>query len=142
MNEEILLNKNVVDICYQSIQMESKKLEHVIKNVLQFYCKHVLGTKNTYITYFFSSKIQQLQMSFETKPTIYRKLLAEIYLLLAMCKKNIKENNVKVKTIKVSEDDAEKVLLNEINTYRKMHLILGCVSKLYKSKTDLLWRIR
>lgn len=141
MNEDIVLNKNVVEICYESIQLESKKVQCIIKNILQFYCKHILGTKNTYITIFLGTKLQQLEYYYENNIKIYRKLLVELYLILSLCKKKPKQTNIKLKMLKMSEDDVEKVLLNEINTYRKMDLILGCVSKLYKKKADLLWRI-
>lgn len=77
----------------------------------------------------------------ENNIKMYRKLLVELYLMLALCKKNSNQSNIKLKILKMSEDDVEKVLMNEINTYRKMDLILGCVSKLYKKKADLLWRI-
>jgi hypothetical protein len=141
MNEDIILNKNVVDICYESIQLESKKVQCVVKNILQFYSKHILGIKNTYVTIFIGNKLPHLEYYYETNIKIYRKLLVELYLVLSLSKRNTKQTNIKIKKLKMSEDDTEKVLLNEINTYRKMDLILGCVSKLYKTKADLLWRI-
>jgi hypothetical protein len=141
MNEEIILNKNVVEICYESIQLESKKIQIIIKNIMQFYFKHVLGSKNTYVTLFLSTKLEFLEHYQQTNIFIYRKLLVELYLILAFCNKNINSTKCKVKTLKLSEDEAERVLQNEINTYRKMDLILGCVSKLYKTKADILWRI-
>ena len=147
MNDDILLNGNVVDICYHSVQMESKKIENVLKQILQFYCKHVLGTsKNTYVAFFLATKIRLLERasSDSTKLAIYRKLLAEVYLLLGTCKKNndaTKQNEVKIKKLKLSNEDTEKLLLNEINTYRRLDIILGCVTKLFKTKTEILWRV-
>lgn len=147
MNDDILLNGNVVDICYNSVQMESKKIEYVLKHIMQFYCKHVLGTsKNTYVTFFLATKIQLLERASLdcTKLAIFRKLLIEIYLLLGTCKKNSdakKKNEVKIKKLKLSDDDAEKLLLNEINTYCRLDIILGCISKLFKTKTDILWQV-
>lgn len=148
MNDDILLNSNVVDICYHSVQMESKKIENVVKHILQFYCKHVLAaTRNTYITFFVAMKIRLLERAFadsgtnNNKLSVYRKLLTEIYLMLGLCKKNKSGSNVKIKKLKISEEDSEKLLLNEINTYRRIDIILGCVSKLFRTKTEMLWRI-
>lgn len=141
MNEELLLNKNIMDICYETINVEgTKKREQIIVNVIRFYIKHILGTKNIYLVIFLSKKLERLNDT--TDNDIYRKLLVEIYLLIAICNKpNKDEKKIKQKAIKVNESEAESVLLNELNTYRKENVIHSCIKVLQATKADLLWRV-
>lgn len=144
MNDDILLdNKNISEICYETVKIESsKKPIIIVKNIIKFYMKHIMGSKNMYITIFISSKLDQLiSSSYETESSnIYRKLLVEIYLMLATCNKPILDKT-KSKKIKINENDAENVLLNELNTYRKSNVINSCLNILFKNKTDVLWNV-
>lgn len=141
MNEDLILSKNIVDICYETVKLESgKKTDHIITNVIRFYIKHILGSKNIYLTLFLENKLNKLRST--TDSNIYRKVLVEIYILLAICNKPVtREKTQKLKTIKIKEDEAENVLMNELNTYRKENVIQSCIKVLLNTKGDILWKI-
>jgi hypothetical protein len=138
MNDDIILNNNIVTICYETITIAStKKVKQIVKQILQFYCKYILGSKNTYVTTFLSRKLQNLQEVVDNN--IYRKLLVEIYVFLSICNKPVRSNGKQTKKVKLEE--AEQVLLKELNSYRREEIILGCVNALIKTKADLLWQV-
>lgn len=142
MNEDLILSKNIVDICYETVKLESgKKTDQIITNVIRFYIKHILGSKNIYLTLFLEQKLDKLRLTTDTN--IYRKVLVEIYIFLAICNKPTatQEKAPKIKSIKIKEDEAENVLMNELNTYRKENVIQSCVKVLLKTKKDILWKI-
>ena len=141
MNEDLILSKNIVDICYETVKLESgKKTDQIITNVIRFYIKHILGSKNIYLTLFLEQKLDTLRLTTDTN--IYRKVLVEIYIFLAICNKpSTQERAPKTKTIKIKEDEAENVLMNELNTYRKENVIQSCIKVLLSTKKDILWKI-
>jgi len=141
MNEDLILSKNIVDICYETVKVDSgKKTDQIITNVIRFYIKHVLGSKNIFLTLFVESKLDKLKLTTDTN--IYRKVLVELYIFLAICnKRTTQETAPKLKTIKIKEEDAENVLMNELNTYRKESVIQSCIKVLLNTKNDVLWKI-
>lgn len=139
MNDEIILNKNIVQICYETADL-NKKVSKVVKHIIQFYLKHFVGTRNTYIVMFLSNRIQKLY-SCESNSHIYRKVLVEIYVFLGICNKPLNEKKGKTTRSKISEDNTEEVMLNELNTFRKENVIMGCVNALVKTKAPLLWQV-
>lgn len=141
MNEDLILSKNIVDICYETVRLESgKKTDQIVTNVIRFYIKHILGSKNIYLTLYLEKKLDKLRST--TDSNIYRKLLVEIYIFLAICNKpTTHEKAPKMKSIKIKEDEAENVLINELNTYRKENVIQSCIKALLNTKRDMLWKI-
>lgn len=140
MNDEIILNKNIVEICYETTSL-NKKVPHIIKQIITFYIKHLIGTRNTYIVMFLSNRINKLSCC-EIDSHIYRKVLVEIYVFLGICNRPVKDDKQPKKTkTKIKECEAEQVMLNELNTYRKESVIMGCVNVLAKTKGPLLWKV-
>nr|QOI90380.1 hypothetical protein HWQ62_00243 [Pyramimonas orientalis virus] len=142
MNNDILLKNNIVQICYETTQCHPKHLIKITKHIIQFYCDNIIGTCNMYIAFFISNKLKKLHKCIDGCPNIYRKTIAELYILLAICNKPTKDENKCTKPVRrVKVAEAEALLTKELKSYRDEDIILACVGALYKSKGEVLWRV-
>jgi hypothetical protein len=140
MNDEIILSKDIKQICYETVYLESsKKLPAISKNIVNFFCKYVVGSKNMYLYSFIATKLQQLEKKhLENNSHMYRKLLVEIYVILSICNKPVLS---KPKFKKMTEVEAELLLMKELNTSRNLKKMLDCVNALIKTKIEILWKV-
>ena len=143
MNEEILLKCNVKEICYETAKIEStKRITSIIPNIINFYIKYILGSKNIYHGFFIKTKLINLQKSYDNNDIdIKRKLLVEIYLYLALCNKPVQHTKPKYKKIKIKAEEANNILINELKTTRNDNIIKSSIDSMYKDHTDKLWDI-
>ena len=76
MNESLLLNKQIHDICYETVNIKMKKVKPqvVLKNIVTFFHKHLLGSKNVYLAMFVSKKMKALSDRWDDD-LVHRKLL-------------------------------------------------------------------
>ena len=143
MNEDILIERNISKICYETANIDcSKKIHQIIPNVVNFYIKHIIGSNNIYHTVFIKTKLLELVKCYEENNVeIRRKLLVEIYLYMALCNKPVKDKKPKYKKIKLKDDEVESILVNEMKTQRKMNIIYSCIDIMYKNHNDNVWNI-
>lgn len=150
IDEQLLLSNNIHDVCYEVVKLETKssvananQQRKLIKSVVVFYRKHVMGSKNVYSSVFLMKKLSLLE-SAKTLP-LYRKLLVEIYVYLATCNKPYTEStaseNKAERKSKPTKESLEAVLKHELETYRREEVLVDCVNRLYKTKADVLWKV-
>lgn len=143
MNEELLLECNIMNICYETVSINAtKRINQIIPNVINFFVKYVIHSTNLYHAVFVKTKLQNLIKCSELpNEDIKRKLLVEIYVYLSICNKPIHNKNIsKTKKIKLKED-VENILINELKTYRKQNIIESCLDVLIKSNITFVWDI-
>lgn len=143
MNEDIILRCNIKEICYETVKIEStKRITSIIPNVINFYIKYIIGSKNIYHGIFLKTKLSNLINSYEKNDIdIKRKLLVEIYLYIALCNKLVQDKKPKQKKVKIKEEEAKNILINELKTTRRENIINSCIDAMYKEHIDTLWEI-
>ena len=141
IDETLLLNKNIHQICYDIAKYEiscKKNLDSItIKFAINFYLKYIMGTNNVYPSLFLMKKLTELE---QKDSLIKRKLLIEIILFLTVCNKPLNETKTKVSK-KYKLEECEEILKQELRTHRREEVIIHCVDILFKMKKDVLWKI-
>ena len=142
MNETLLINRQIHEICYETVSMAVRKTKaHVVlKNVVTFFHKHILGAKNVYLAIFVAHKLEVLTHRWDDTD-IQRKLLVEIYVFLAVCNRPATHDSQQPKTAAVPVVEAEPTLVKEMSGRRNEALVLKCVAVLVKQHEDTLWQI-
>lgn len=142
MNEALLLNRQIHEICYETVTLVARKTKApaIVKNVVTFFHKHILGAKNVYPAIFVAHKLEVLVERWDDAD-IQRKLLVEIYVFLAVCNRPTPQDSQQPKTTSVPAAEAEPTLVKEMSGRRNEALVLKCVAALVKKHEDTLWQI-
>lgn len=143
MNESLLLNKQIHDICHETVNIKMKKVKPqvVLKNIVTFFHKHLLGSKNVYLAMFVSKKMQALSDRWDDD-LVHRKLLVEVFVFMAVCNRPTKENdNTGAGGKGVSAGEAEQLLVEEMRARRSESVVLRCVPPLIKEHEETLWNV-
>lgn len=152
ISEQLLLSKNIHNICYETVQkdIQGMKFPPFSKSVINFFIKHIIGTKNMYPAIFLSCKLDALERIYNnaSKKDIKRKTLLELLVFLSICTKpspNQKGFVIDAKARKAmneaKETNPEQMLIKELQTQRREGAVIPLVDGLIKTKEDELWNI-
>lgn len=140
MNVDILLQQNVQQICFETVDVSNLSISVVTKSITKYFTKYLLCSKNVYISSFILNRLSKIAQC--GKCDVYRKILVEVYLLLSLCNKPIEnEEYLKYNTQKINKnEDCKKMLQKEMKSNRHYDKIMTLVSKLEKTEKEFLWK--
>lgn len=140
MNHDLIINQNIKEICFETVRISSLKITTIQKDITTFFLKYLISSKNVYISSFLINRLQKL-ISIKEDKYLYRKVLVEIYVFLAICNKPTdNETCLEFKKTRISKnDDVKKCLSDELKNKRDMDKIFSYIVQLEKTEKEYLW---